>query len=80
MRFREFNRETGKYNLVQAHQIINPRPFIWVDNVATKNYKPEHWEQLNVPHLIIRPNKRFGITEDHMAQMNEFVANIRTNI
>ncbi len=70
---RDIGKEHGKYKLLKDHQTANPRPFIWVDNVATKNYNPADWEEFKHPHLIIKPETRYGITSDHLAEMEEFI-------
>ncbi len=68
----ETGRQKRKYALLQAHQKANPTPFIWIDDVATKYYKEKDW--VGQPdHLIIRPDHKFGITEEHIASMREFV-------
>lgn len=73
MQMKDIGRESGKYELLKRHQEQNPAPFIWIDNLATKNYNPRDWEDFSFPHLVIRPETRFGLTEDHMAAVREFV-------
>ena len=78
MKFKEIGKQTNKYVLLRDHQKAQPTPFIWIDDVATKHYKEEHWEELGVPHLVIRPKRHFGITDDHMSQIDEFILNLET--
>lgn len=71
-KLREFRTHKTKYEILKAHQAANPSPFIWLDDVATKHYNPADWEN-NPEHLVIRPQKRYGITMDHVERMKEFI-------
>lgn len=79
MNFKDIGKEHGKYLLLKQHQAQKPQPFIWVDNVATKNYDPKDWENFEHPHLVIRPVTRFGLTNDHMAEIQEFTNRFSTS-
>ena len=72
MPLKEARRQYTKYELLKAHQAENPSPFIWIDDVATQHYKKEHFKDAQ-PHLIIRTNKRLGITPEHLQQIHDFV-------
>lgn len=65
-------KQRSKYELLKQHQNVNPSPFIWIDDVATQHYKEEDFQ--NAPeHLVIRTDKRHGITETHLEQITSFV-------
>ena len=72
MSWKEFRTHPNKYNLLRLHQAQNPSPFIWIDDVATQHYDISHWENVQ-EHLVIRPHKKFGITDDHMEMISEFM-------
>ena len=72
MKLREFRRQTNKYGILRAHQELNPTPFIWIDDVATRHYNERHWDGA-AEHLVIRPISRFGITDDHLEEIKEFL-------
>lgn len=72
MGIKDIGKEHGKYLLLREHQEVNPSPFIWLDNLATRNYEPRDWENFQHPHLVIRPSTRFGLTDDHMSKIKEF--------
>lgn len=72
MRFHELKTQRRKYLLLKEHQKINPSPFIWIDDVATRSYRESDWEDSH-PHLIIRPSSTFGITEKELMQITEFM-------
>lgn len=71
-RLREMKTHVSKYSLLQAHQRDNPSPFVWVDDIATKQYDEADWEGHN-SHLVIRPDPKFGLTVDHIAQVQDFI-------
>jgi hypothetical protein len=71
---REIHNQKTKYDILKQHQENSITPFIWIDDVATQHYQKHHFPE-DQPHLIIRTNKRFGITNDHMLQINEFILN-----
>lgn len=53
-------------------------PFIWVDDIATRNYIPGSkyenvFKELKVPHLIIQTDYRYGITKENQRDINEFI-------
>jgi hypothetical protein len=74
MRLKEAGSQSQKYTVLKAHQLTNPSPFIWIDDVATKNYREEDWVGHH-DHLIIRTNPRFGLTMENLESMKEFLNN-----
>jgi hypothetical protein len=46
-------------------------PLIWVDDKAYRDTEFTDWD---APSLIIAPDPRLGLTEEQMAQIDEFVA------
>lgn len=74
MTWKEFRTHPNKYNLLRLHQSLNPTPFIWIDDIATQHYHADHWKDPS-QHLVIRPEKKFGITNEHMASISEFTKN-----
>jgi hypothetical protein len=45
-------------------------PFIWVDDDATDNFNPTDFP---VPHLVVKPDERYGITRTDWDKMTEFM-------
>lgn len=72
MKLKEAGSQSQKYTVLKAHQLINPSPFIWIDDVATKHYKEEDWAGHH-DHLIIRTNRKIGLTMEHLGTMKEFL-------
>lgn len=73
MNWKEFRTHPNKYNLLRLHQSQAPSPFIWIDDVATQHYDASHWPDSS-QHLVLRPHKKFGITDDHMKSIGEFIS------
>lgn len=51
-----------KSNLVVADQSNIPNPFIWVDDAITSNIVNMIDAQLKTPHLLIKPDKNYGLS------------------
>lgn len=73
MPLRETMSQHSKYLLLKKHQKINPTPFIWIDDVATKHYLKDDFPTTQ-PHLVIRTQTKQGITDEHITQINEFIS------
>lgn len=71
---REIRTQPSKYTLLRLHQLADPRPFIWVDDIATQHYRESDWVN-PPPHLIIRTVKNHGITDEHLEEMRNFISN-----
>lgn len=76
MPFKDIGNQSTKYELLKQHQKQNPSPFVWIDDVATKNFKEEEWEGY-YPHLIIRPNAYVGVTVEDLIKVKKFIATVR---
>lgn len=53
-------------------------PFIWVDDIATRDYIPggkygQAFKEFKVPTLIIQTDYRYGITKENQAEINRFI-------
>lgn len=72
---KEYRNHKSKYELLKNHQISNPSPFIWVDDIATKKYDPTHWET-HADHLVITPDPKYGLTTDHMLNIQAFISKV----
>lgn len=76
MRFSELTNQRHKYALLKKHQAVNPSPFIWIDDVATRSYRADDWSA-DHPHLIIRPHSAFGISTSDIEKITNFIATHR---
>lgn len=74
LKVKDVGREQGKYRLLKKHQTVNPSPFIWVDDVATKNYDPDDWVNHPYPHLVIQPSPKTGLTLEQVEQIKFFLS------
>ena len=74
-KLREIRNHVSKYSLLKNHQRNNPSPFIWVDDIATKQYNPADWEYQN-SHLVITPDPKYGLTIDHTEKVQEFITQL----
>jgi hypothetical protein len=72
MRLSEAGSQVKKYAVLKEHQLLNPSPFIWIDDVATKHYREEDWTGHH-DHLIIRTNRKLGLTMEHLDSMKDFL-------
>lgn len=75
MQLNEFRNQRRKYELLKAHQAENPSPFIWLDDVATRFYNPEHWDEA-VNRLVIQPNPKQGVTKEHLQRIDSFLTTV----
>jgi hypothetical protein len=50
----------------------NPRPFVWVDDEATKYFDKSMVP--NVPYLLVAPDPDYGMTKADLADVTDFVA------
>jgi len=48
------------------------RPFVWVDDEATDFFSPDQLSY-DVPHLIIKPDEKTGMTRTHLTQIEKFM-------
>jgi len=74
---KDLRTEKGKYVLLVADQKQNPSPFIWVDNVATKNFVPADWVNHPYPYLVITPHSHYGLTVKHIEEIKFFLKNLQ---
>lgn len=58
------------------------RPFIWVDDIANQHWLESRKEDMlpdvkkllaEIPHLIIKTDSKYGITREHMEQIEQFI-------
>lgn len=67
-------RGVRKYAALKADLLLNPRPFVWVDDTATSEYVASDFTGvLDVPHLVVTPVDDFGITRTDFALMTDFM-------
>ncbi len=50
------------------------RPFVWVDDQITPAIVADIDESYSQPHLLISPDKRFGVQEADISKMEQFLA------
>lgn len=64
------------WKFVEIHRMVeaDPRPVIWLDDEAIPPFAEERFDTLGVPHLLIRPEEKVGLTQDHLRRCREFVA------
>lgn len=72
MGLKEVTTQAYKYSLLKEHQTQNPTPFIWIDDIATKNYREEDWVQ-HPAHLVIQPMTKYGLTIKDIEKMEIFI-------
>ena len=70
--------DAGKYRALQEDQARNPRPFIWADDVATRNFKSSVWRKNlgREDFLILQTSERFGLNIRHLDKMDEFIKKV----
>jgi len=61
-------RASNKLSVLKAN--YGDEPFIWVDDDATDNFNPDDFP---VPHLVVKPDERYGITRTDWDKMAEFM-------
>jgi hypothetical protein len=68
-----------KFVSLLEDQIVNPRPFIWIDDEATGAYTHATPEELaNFPsHMVIQPEGTLGLTPTHLEQIKKFLADLQ---
>lgn len=50
----------------------NPRPFVWVDDEATVNFRSDLLEH-DVPHLVIAPDPSYGLVRSELEVIEGFM-------
>lgn len=75
MTLKETATQAYKYDLLKEHQRKRPTPFIWIDDIATKNYKEQDWSD-HPKHLVIKPSTKYGLTLKDIETMENFIATI----
>lgn len=75
MTLKETTTQAYKYDLLKNHQRNNPTPFIWIDDIATKNYKEQDWLE-HPKHLVIQPSTKYGLTLENIETMERFISEI----
>lgn len=61
-----------KARYIIEDQKNNPRPFVWIDDEATKFWDLEILGNVRSPGLIIQPKSRVGLTRAHILEIIEF--------
>jgi hypothetical protein len=61
----------GSWKHMALYDTYQGTPLIWVDDKAYRDTEFTDWD---APSLIIAPDPRLGLTEEQMAQIDEFVA------
>ena len=56
----------------------DPGPFIWVDDDEVPEHRQFVSNMTDLPSLLIAPNSAHGLTQQHLAAMQEFLAACRT--
>jgi len=70
-------RDSRKYAALLAHLANNPAPFVWIDDSATLKYnKDDFVGDLDVPHLVITPDAKFGMLRHDLDAMVSFFASV----
>jgi hypothetical protein len=62
----------GKARAIARHLEQHPRPFAWCDDYLDRRSVPQPVWSLRLPHLLIRPNARKGLTPGHVETLLEF--------
>lgn len=63
-----------KAEAIIADQILNPRPFVWVDDNAPRYWGDHVSKNVDVPHLIVIPDSLHGLTEADLKSIEAFLA------
>jgi hypothetical protein len=76
----DFSEATGwnhdlKWLALLADQDANPRPFVWVDDEATRAFD-ETALLVKVPYLLVKPDPNFGMTRADLDNVREFLASV----
>jgi len=70
-------RSNRKYAALLDNLRANPRPFVWVDDSATAKYNPDDFVgDLDVPHLVVTPDARYGIDANDLSRVLEFLGSL----
>ena len=67
-------RDSRKYAAMLAYVSANPAPFVWIDDSATLKYNSDDFVGvLDVPHLVITPDAKFGMLRHDLDAMLAFL-------
>jgi hypothetical protein len=71
-------RSVGEYKHPGVLATVGDRPFIWIDDDISERQHAWALERaaLGIPTLLIQPDPAVGITEEHVAQVHEFLAGV----
>jgi len=65
----------GKLVALKADQEAHPSPFIWIDDIATRNFKNKEWTEAGRnDFLVIQTSDRYGLNSKQLDKMADFVA------
>jgi hypothetical protein len=66
------NKTTRKMLTIIGEQEVAPTPFAWVDDDITEDERRTIDRRISVPKLLIKPDKRVGLTDEHLQQIEVF--------
>lgn len=61
-----------KTKAIAGHLANDPRPFAWCDDYLDRRSLPVPLRSPRLPHLLISPSTRKGLTPEHVEQLLEF--------
>ena len=61
-----------KAHAIAAHLRTDARPFAWCDDFLDRRSLPNPLRALGLPHLLVRPNSRRGLTPAHIDLLLKF--------
>jgi hypothetical protein len=65
-------RLSAKTKAIREHLASDPRPFAWCDDYLDRRSLPAPPRPLQLPHLLVSPRTRSGLTPEHIEQLLEF--------
>lgn len=63
-----------KTAVIAAHLRADPRRFAWADDDLYRTTPPRHVRDLGLAHLLIRPRRQAGLTDQHIDELISFAA------